>query len=449
MGKKDKNKNTTKVKEEEKVTQKVEKEEVKKDEKVNKKEKDNTNVDNNKNKKEENNKKEEKNKNDKNVEKKEVVKETALQKKEIDKKIKKSVGNDTKVILGVVIAVVLIAVGIFGYYFVKKELDYVVSYDGGKVSAADYEVYYKTFATMLGYYGYPDSIIPEQIANKAAIDGIIVQMAKDAGVQISEEDKASIEEVFSDKDQLDSFANQGIDIGRMKKLYENDYLITAYLEKMTEEVTDEEMLEYLKSQNGDDVDLTEYNTSHILFKTVDDSGNKLDDAKIAEQKQKAEDALKRVLNGEDFATVAKELSEDTGTKEDGGKYTFYNDGNTVEEYVNVAKNLKDGEIYPTLVETEYGYHIIKMDSKVENGRVNNTTERSEYVDNKVNALAEEKHVVVDELKLNEVVKSITGSDIPKEEEDTDSTSTDDENNAESDTTNENTNTTEGENTASE
>ena len=448
MGKKDKNKNTTKVKEE-KVTQKVEKEEVKKDEKVNKKEKDNTNVDNNKNKKEENNKKEEKNKNDKNVEKKEVVKETALQKKEIDKKIKKSVGNDTKVILGVVIAVVLIAVGIFGYYFVKKELDYVVSYDGGKVSAADYEVYYKTFATMLGYYGYPDSIIPEQIANKAAIDGIIVQMAKDAGVQISEEDKASIEEVFSDKDQLDSFANQGIDIGRMKKLYENDYLITAYLEKMTEEVTDEEMLEYLKSQNGDDVDLTEYNTSHILFKTVDDTGNKLDDATIAEQKQKAEDALKRVLNGEDFATVAKELSEDTGTKEDGGKYTFYNDGNTVEEYVNVAKNLKDGEIYPTLVETEYGYHIIKMDSKVENGRVNNTTERSEYVDNKVNALAEEKHVVVDELKLNEVVKSITGSDIPKEEEDTDSTSTDDENNAESDTTNENTNTTEGENTASE
>ena len=442
MGKKDKNKNTTKVKEE-KVTQKVEKEEVKKDEKVNKKEKDNTNVDNNKNKKEE------KNKNDKNVEKKEVVKETALQKKEIDKKIKKSIGNDTKVILGVVMAVVIIAVGIFGYYFVKKELDYVVSYDGGKVSAADYEVYYKTFATMLGYYGYPDSIIPEQIANKAAIDGIIVQMAKDAGVQISEEDKASIEEVFSDKDQLDSFANQGIDIGRMKKLYENDYLITAYLEKMTEEVTDEEMLEYLKSQNGDDVDLTEYNTSHILFKTVDDSGNKLDDAKIAEQKQKAEDALKRVLNGEDFATVAKELSEDTGTKEDGGKYTFYNDGNTVEEYVNVAKNLKDGEIYPTLVETEYGYHIIKMDSKVENGRVNNTTERSEYVDNKVNALAEEKHVVVDELKLNEVVKSITGSDIPKEEEDTGSTSTDDENNAESDTTDENTNTTEGENTASE
>ena len=90
-----------------------------------------------------------------------------------------------------------------------------------------------------------------------------------------------------------------------------------------------------------------------------------------------------------------------------------------------------------------------MDSKVENGRVNNTTERSEYVDNKVNALAEEKHVVVDELKLNEVVKSITGSDIPKEEEVTGSTSTDDENNAESDTTDENTNTTEGENTASE
>lgn len=356
------------------------------------------------------------------VTKKEEIKENKSEKALI-KKAKKAANNDSKIMLGIVLSVILVAFGIFGYYFYSLNSKSVATYDGGKVSVADYEVYYKTFAPMLEYYGYPSSIIPEQIAQKAALDQIIVAMAKDADVEISEEDRASVEELFNDKEQLATFTEQGIDIGRMKKLYLNDYLISAYLDKLEAEATDEEVIEYIKTMYGSEdatLDLNQYNTSHILFTTTDAEGNPLSEADKAAKRQQAEAALTRVKNGEDFATVAKELSEDTGTKENGGAYAMYADGNTVEEYEAAVKTLNAGEIYATLVETDYGYHIIKLESKVENGRAKNETERSEYVDYKVNSLAEEKNVEIDTEALNKLVEQITG--IAVEEEATDTTS---------------------------
>ena len=78
-------------------------------------------------------------------------------------------------------------------------------------------------------------------------------------------------------------------------------------------------------------------------------------------KAKAQDILKRALAGEDFATLAKENSEDPGSKDNGGVYDFQKKGTFVPEYEDVIfnKGLKDGEIYPQLVETDYGWHIIK------------------------------------------------------------------------------------------
>lgn len=80
-----------------------------------------------------------------------------------------------------------------------------------------------------------------------------------------------------------------------------------------------------------------------------------------QQKQKAADVLKKALAGGDFAQLAKDNSEDSGSKDNGGEYDFVKKGSFVPEYEAVIfeKNLKDGEIYPELVETQFGWHIIK------------------------------------------------------------------------------------------
>lgn len=323
------------------------------------------------------------------------------QEKEMIKKAKKTTGNnDTKIIVAVIVAVLLVAFSCFGFYFYKANYEAIATFDGGRVTKADYDVYYKTFASMLQYYGYSADEIPTQIAKKAGIDGVIVKLAKDAGTTLSDDDKKEIEEVFSNEDYINTFSSQKIDIARMRKLYNNDYLISAYEDELIKNADNDEVLNYIKKTNGDNVDLTEYNTSHILFK-VDSSA---DDATKEGIIKKAEEVLQRAKNGEDFAELAKEFSEDTGTKDDGGKFTFYSVGNVDEAYEAAAKSLNDGEIYPTLVESSFGYHIIKMDSKVENGRANYTTERQEYVNEYLNSLEEKYNLKINESVLNKYLE---------------------------------------------
>lgn len=86
---------------------------------------------------------------------------------------------------------------------------------------------------------------------------------------------------------------------------------------------------------------------------------KLIDQLNAQAKQKAQDVLKKALAGEDFATLAKENSEDPGSKENGGEYDFVKKGAFVPEYEAAIFKMKNGEISPSLIETQYGWHIIK------------------------------------------------------------------------------------------
>ncbi|OGI28547.1 MAG: protein-export membrane protein SecD [Candidatus Moranbacteria bacterium RIFOXYA12_FULL_44_15] len=81
----------------------------------------------------------------------------------------------------------------------------------------------------------------------------------------------------------------------------------------------------------------------------------------AQAKVKAEDILKRALAGEDFAQLAKDNSEDPGSKDNGGEYDFQKKGTFVPEYEAVIfdKGLGDGQIFPELAETNFGWHIIK------------------------------------------------------------------------------------------
>ncbi len=332
----------------------------------------------------------------------------AIVEKEVAKKMR-HLNNDKIIIISIVVGVILIAAILFGVIYYKTNKEAVITFDGGSVSKAEFTVYYKTFAPMLEYYGYPASSIPSQVANKAAIDKILIKEAKNAGVKLSDEDKKTVDTTFNDKDKVESFVKQGIDVDLMKQLYYNDYIISAYINKLKSEAKTEDVLAYAKKIYGETADYNEYNTSHILFKTKDTStGAAMTDEQKATVKTKAEGVLARVKAGEDFAALAKEFSEDS-TASDGGKFAMYMDGTVYTQYSDAVKTLKAGEVYATLVETEAGYHIIKLDSIVENGRGNSDTEKEEYVNNNINNMSTEKKVTYDEAKLTKLIEQITGT----------------------------------------
>ena len=94
--------------------------------------------------------------------------------------------------------------------------------------------------------------------------------------------------------------------------------------------------------------------SHILVK-VDKTASDEEKAKALE---KIKTIQKRIKSGEDFATVAKEVS-DCPSKDNGGDLNFFHKGQMVAPFENAAFSMKQGEI-SDIVETEFGYHIIKL-----------------------------------------------------------------------------------------
>lgn len=92
--------------------------------------------------------------------------------------------------------------------------------------------------------------------------------------------------------------------------------------------------------------------SHILF-------NVEDPAREAEVRAKAEDVLKKLNSGGDFAALAKQYSQDTGSAAQGGYLGPFQRGQMVPEFEEAAFALKPGET-SGLVRSQYGFHIIRV-----------------------------------------------------------------------------------------
>lgn len=82
---------------------------------------------------------------------------------------------------------------------------------------------------------------------------------------------------------------------------------------------------------------------------------------LISDEETAKEVREKAASGEDFAELAKEYSEDTGTKDNGGSLgtVTYDTTQYVQEFTDAFKQLKDGEISEP-VKSDYGYHIIKV-----------------------------------------------------------------------------------------
>ena len=123
------------------------------------------------------------------------------------------------------------------------------------------------------------------------------------------------------------------------------------------EVKDDEVAEYYALHKDDKfTEPEQVRARHILVKTAADAGP---DAKAAARK-KAEELLAKVKAGADFAALAKERSEDAGSAANGGDLGLFTRGRMTPAFEEAAFALQGGGL-SDVVETPFGFHVIKVE----------------------------------------------------------------------------------------
>lgn len=120
------------------------------------------------------------------------------------------------------------------------------------------------------------------------------------------------------------------------------------------EVTDEDIAKYYQENLSTFTDTEQRRISHILIEFTD--GNADDEA----SKTQAQAVLARLEKGEDFATLAKEVSNDTFSGENGGDLEWLEPGVMEASFDEAALALVNVGDYSPLVKTSFGYHVLKL-----------------------------------------------------------------------------------------
>jgi len=128
-------------------------------------------------------------------------------------------------------------------------------------------------------------------------------------------------------------------------------------------VTEDDAKKYYEDNPAKFEEPERVRAAHILISTKDPAtGSDLPDDKKAAKRKQMEELLKRAKTGQDFAKMAQENSEDPGSKDKGGEYTFPR-GQMVPEFESAAFSLNTNQV-SDIITTSYGYHIIKLYEKL-------------------------------------------------------------------------------------
>jgi len=194
-----------------------------------------------------------------------------------------------------------------------------------------------------------------------AADNVLIKNAVDTADKTAAESvKTSVdqqyEQIMAQAEMADQISAAGIAEKTVKEYLEASFYQEAFYEQVVAEqpVTTEEAVAYYDENKSTFVSPASISLSHIL----------ISDEELTDENRTSIEAIrKRAVKGEDFAELAKTYSTDTGSAANGGDLGVVTKGMMVEPFETAGFKLKKGEI-SDVVETEYGFHIIKATSDV-------------------------------------------------------------------------------------
>ena len=250
----------------------------------------------------------------------------------------------------------------------------------------------------------PGEVLRKQVVDALIDERVLVTYARDSGVKVDEAelDRAVGSVAANNRVTLAELRRrlqaEGIEFSRFRSSLRDQILVERVREREVQariRISDAEIDKLIEQQRGAAEAGAELNLAQILV-TVPEGAS---EAQVAERRARADAALARVQGGADFATVAREVSED-GNRANGGVIGLRPSNRLPDLFVEATKDLKAGEMTPQPIKSGAGFHLLKVverrDGQVH--RVNQTRARHILLRTSAQASAQDAARRLEDLK---------------------------------------------------
>jgi peptidyl-prolyl cis-trans isomerase SurA len=207
--------------------------------------------------------------------------------------------------------------------------------------------------------------------------------ARDSGIRVDDNEVDRAVAVIASQNQLSPaqlrqrLAQDGMDLLRFRANLRDQMMVERVREREVAQrirITDGEVDALIEQQRGRAANEVQYNIAQVLIKLPEQPS----DAVVAERRARAEAALTRIRAGEDFAAVARQVSEDDN-KERGGEIGLRPADRLPDIFLETARPLQAGQVAPALLRTGAGFHILKLIERSEGGALRVTQTRARHI----------------------------------------------------------------------
>ncbi|WP_010279379.1 peptidylprolyl isomerase [Paenibacillus senegalensis] len=246
--------------------------------------------------------------------------------------------------------------------------DVVASYEGGSVTKAEFDKFIDTvsffnaqFASVRDLPEFQEYILQQMVA----LELMYGQAGEESKEGADEEVNKQLEDIRTIltaqggenafEEQLETF---GITEEDIRSYIQKSFVVMTDLES---KVTDEEIQAYYDDLNEQNV-LDVVTVSHVLIALKNQDGSDLRTKE--EALERANEVKEKLDGGADFGEIAKQYSDDGGSKDNGGTYENEVLGQSmwVPEFKQAAQELPIDTISEP-IETQHGYHIMKVSAR--------------------------------------------------------------------------------------
>ena len=209
-----------------------------------------------------------------------------------------------------------------------------------------------------------DAELRRQVLESLIEDRAMLSFARDSGMRIDDAELDRAVASIAAQNQMtmnqlrSQLAREGQDLARFRATIRDQMLTERVREREVAQrirITDSDIDEFIEKQRGAVAGEVQYNIAQVLVGVAENAA----EAVVAERRARAESALARIRGGEDFAAVAKLMSEDAN-RANGGEIGLKAADRLPDVFLEVVRPLANGEVAPTLLRSGAGFHVLKL-----------------------------------------------------------------------------------------